>query len=124
MIFESTILKIAMGLFGIFMGIFWPFTVGYLVMFYKKRDFGFKLILQLIIRFLLILILYGIFMGFATLLLDKITLGWIDSRAFQTWGVIGTNLGFWGGVILLIIGFKHGKKRRTSKKINSHQTSN
>ena len=113
---EPLILKIATGLFGIFMGIIWPFTVGYLVIFYKKRDFGFKLILQLILRLLLIFILYGIFVGFATGLLDKITPGWLESKAFESWGIIGVNLGFWGGVILLIMGFKRGKKRRTSKK--------
>lgn len=113
---EPLILKIATGLFGIFMGIILPFTVGYLVIFYKKRDFGFKLILQLILRLLLIFILYGIFVGFATGLLDKITPGWLESKAFESWGIIGVNLGFWGGVILLIMGFKRGKKRRTSKK--------
>lgn len=100
--------KIANIIYGLFLGIFFPFTVAYLVIFYRKKRYsGFKLFLKLILRFLFICLIYSIINTVIVLLMGK-TL--FDQGFAFSWFSAGLWSGFFGGIIMFIIGFRRGKR--------------
>ena len=101
--------KIILILYSLFLGAFFPFTVFYLVAFYKKR----KSIKQLILRFILLFFFSGIIIYFLNIAFDIPKL--LVNAENEIWFIIPANIGVWGGIILFRIGYKRGLKHRASK---------
>ena len=112
---EPITVSIILGIFGLILGSFLPVCGVFLYRFIKKRKFGFKLILQIILGLFIILFLYMIvFMPFG-FLLDKI--GFLDSGydihniSIMFYG-LGTLIGFIGGSLFLVFGIRIGLRQR------------
>lgn len=102
-------------LYFIIIGSFFPVIVLYFVRYFKKHKLGFKPILKFILRLFLILFLFGGFVGLMAMLTNAISPREPESNTIAIMAVIGSNIGFWGGVISLIIGIRRSRKQRTQK---------
>lgn len=62
------------------------------------------------------LVIFGILSALQALTPWDITgLGGVEAEGAPTlWYFIGTNIGFWGGVAVLVVGYRRGKRRRAS----------
>ncbi len=107
-------IKIIGALYGVFAGAFFPIVVAYLTAFYKKHNFGFRLILKMILRFFLIFLFYGIIIVPLVILMDSIWPGWMENEQINGPMGIGYMVGLTASIILIIV-FKRRSKRLTSK---------
>ena len=96
-------------------GSFLPVIVLYFVLNFKKQKLGFKLILKFILRLFLILLLFSVLIGLVAMLANAIWPEAPESSTFVIMAIIGGNIGFWGGVISLIIRIRRSRKQRTQK---------
>ena len=107
-------------LFGLVAGSGLPVTIAYLAAFCRKRKSkGFKLIIQLILRLFLIWIIYGIIGATLMGIWNATHTAGLDfnfeNEEIFSWYMRGFSTAFFGGLIMLLVGFWLGKKRRTSK---------
>ena len=116
--YYSPLIKVIAVLYGLFLGSLLPVAFAYLIPFSRKHEFGGKLIVHLlrfILRFLFIFLFYGIIIIPLMIIMHSNWPAWWDDEEIILMIGIGVLAGLIGGAILLIIGFRRGLKRRTSK---------
>ena len=107
---EQVLTDIVNALYGLFLGSALPIIIIYLLVLYrKKRDSGFRLFFKMILRFLLISLIYLVINAVIIFSLRKYLLT-AGNEYEALWGLFGLSVGFFGGIIMFIIGFRRGKR--------------
>jgi len=106
---KSVTLAVLFGAWGFLAGLLLPGFWAYSVAFLRKRGRTLKTVLSLCGRLLLALLAFG----FLQVLVDRMTgeLGAMTEQGPTLPFIVGSNIGFWGAIVALVIGHRRAQRR-------------
>ena len=112
---ESVTIAIAFGAFGFLVGAFLPAVVAYSILFLRKHGRQLKTFLRLGGRLFAALLILGV----VSMLIMTVTeilggSGELTSDLERNSYLVGSQIGFWGAIVGLVVGMRRARKSRAA----------